>query len=415
MPNWSEGLTFLYSLLQTAVHTVAEMRHPRVAIKELKKIQPDDERFEEDVRAEVYALDMIRRLDHPHLIKAIAYFRRGPKHYFMFPWAKEGNLRDYWQNALPTQDKPWFKWVFGQLTGIALAIKVLHHNGNGQSCRHGDLKPENILCFSNPDSSHDVTLVIADVGLARVHPEATQLRNLPTRTITGTWMYGPPEAEINKGRPRSRRYDIWSMGCIYLEFIIWILYGIDALTRFRNSLERFYVIENDPVRQRRTARVHDEAQRWIDHIRTDPCCPPDTALRRLLELIAKKLLVVKIDLDHNSTHTTSSPEQQFAEVVASHTVVVPTIQVTTDAPDPQPEGDSDDAPTRATAETMYADLEEIYGDATMESSTLQWKNWEAKSRMPPMGTTGHLQPQPSSSAQPGGLGTASGSMVSPHV
>ena len=34
-------------------------------------------------------------------------------------------------------------------------------------------------------------------------------------------MYEPPEAEIVSDQPMSRRYDVWAMGCVCLEFLIW--------------------------------------------------------------------------------------------------------------------------------------------------------------------------------------------------
>jgi len=134
--------------------------------------------------------------------------------------------------------------------------------------------------------------------LAKIHMDSTQLRVGGTRTMTGTWMYGPPE---EKGTPRSRRYDTWSMGCIILEFIIWLLYGYPELKRFNHAIERFYTKEDgNDTNNTQSPRVHPEVERWITHMYQDPRCgdkPNGTAIRSLLEFVQKRLLVVKTSLD----------------------------------------------------------------------------------------------------------------------
>ena len=49
--------------------------------------------------------------------------------------------------------------------------------------------------------------------------------------------YEAPEAIGELNGPRSRLYDVWSMGCITLEFIIWLLYGNDELNNFYGQLK----------------------------------------------------------------------------------------------------------------------------------------------------------------------------------
>jgi serine/threonine protein kinase len=104
-----------------------------------------------------------------------------------------------------------------------------------ESIRHGDLKLENILNFSEGDSSLG-TLKIADMGLAKRHVVATQERDVLTSTRYGTVRYEAPETAINI-HSQSRLYDIWSMGCITLEFVIWNLYGNIELVNFYAQME----------------------------------------------------------------------------------------------------------------------------------------------------------------------------------
>lgn len=63
-------------------------------------------------------------------------------------------------------------------------------------------------------------LVIADFGLMAFH--RGQSRSLvPGAKLHGTPTYAPPEWQLNY--QVSRSYDIWSLGCVYLEFITWLV------------------------------------------------------------------------------------------------------------------------------------------------------------------------------------------------
>ncbi|EXF86393.1 hypothetical protein CFIO01_00090 [Colletotrichum fioriniae PJ7] len=144
--------------------------------------------YERAAEAEAEVLQMIREMEHPHLIKAIAYYKRGDRYFIIFPWAGGGNLRDYWGREPHKLDENFVGWAIGQLCGLASAMKKLH-SAKDSACRHGDLKPENILCFEDArsiDSPSQPLLVIADVGLAKVHTLATEMRNEATRTMNGT-------------------------------------------------------------------------------------------------------------------------------------------------------------------------------------------------------------------------------------
>jgi serine/threonine protein kinase len=175
------------------------------------------------------------------------------------------------------------------------------HLPNSVSIRHGDLKPENILRFTENDAGLGV-LKIADMGLAKQHMLATCDRNAKrqlTSTRYGTRPYEAPETVTAK-YGRSRLYDIWSMGCITLEFIIWILYGNQSLTDFYNDIAggsqkpyQYYEIP-DP-KDTAHAEVHRVVLKWMKHIETDdPECTQKSAIRDLLFLVRDKLLVVRL-------------------------------------------------------------------------------------------------------------------------
>ncbi|KAJ4305480.1 hypothetical protein N0V90_001011 [Kalmusia sp. IMI 367209] len=276
--------------------------HPSVAVKYLKRGYWSAEEYADIVRAEINMLELLRKLDHDHLIKAIAHYTKGKDTYTIFPWARN-NLQDLWRTDPPTLDPLHLKWFFAQLCGLSGAIAKLHQS----NIRHGNLKPENILCFVDAlgfgtGREGLYNLVISDVRITDMHEMRTEIHMEETYYKSRATMYQPPEAGFNLNAPRSRLYDVWSLGCIYLEFIVWLLYGAKELRNFRNEDDwnlvlGFYDLKRLRDSPKMTAQLSNRVQRYIDRIKHDKRCSPNTALRDLLELIVDSLLVVEIGGD----------------------------------------------------------------------------------------------------------------------
>jgi serine/threonine protein kinase len=253
--------------------------------------------------AEARALDHIRGLNHRNIIQRIAAIKRGKEHYFMFEWADGGSLRDFWKdNPRPNLDSGFIKEIVIQLRELADALHELH-NYEG-SFRHGDLKPENILRFK--DATRVGVLKIADMGSVRHHTDLSYTRY-------GTVRYEPPEVVTHRTSEESssRLYDIWSMGCITLEFIVWLLYGYHDLMKFNDSIKSFVggsspysKVGNDNV-----AEVHPVVRACMDDISKDPECTSNggnIAIRDLLDIVKTNLLVVHLP-QHRVSHLASIP------------------------------------------------------------------------------------------------------------
>lgn len=249
----------------------------------------------------------------------------------MFPYAN-GNLRSYWTS----RPKPEFSrrtelWVLEQMQGIASALRIIHKfkreiprpqsqasktvdRGEELYGRHGDIKPENLLWrMDKTDSANQMgVLIITDFGLGRFHGRDSRSRVDPL-SVGCTASYAPPELALMN--PVSRAYDIWSLGCVYLEFITWLLYGAHALDDFsearmtigHNGIESdaFYEVINQPGRLGPgEARVKPVVNRWIDKLRVHQQC--SYSMCDLLSLIQVHLLVV------DALKRASSPEVDSA-------------------------------------------------------------------------------------------------------
>ncbi|KAI4613988.1 hypothetical protein J4E80_006677 [Alternaria sp. BMP 0032] len=266
-----------------------------------------------DVKREVDALVRMNELEEKHIVRFITSFQRGTpadlEYYVLFEWADGGNLNDFWnQPDKPRRTAALVKWVIDQLCGLAKALSAAHYMPDNASYRHGDLKPGNILWFREHGGYG--TLKIGDWGEAKSHKQVTALRHghVDTTAKYGTRRYEPPETGMQsllpKGTPhvRSRLYDLWGMGCIIFEFIVWLLYSREELRRFNDNnqghygpSDMFYEISRD---HDRAVRIHRVVEHWMDHMAKDGLCSSGkTALGDLLQVVRTGLLVVDLPED----------------------------------------------------------------------------------------------------------------------
>lgn len=178
-----------------------------------------------------------------HLIKLLLAFRHGEKYFLLFEWADD-NLLEFWKTRNVIISPSTESWAAQQCLGIAGAIRRIHGDSTWQVNRrdpespgaktkqvfgrHGDLKPENILRFENRGDASNL-LVVTDLSETRYHSELTRSAVRNVRAYTSA--YSPPELHM-KDVELGRSYDIWSLGCVYLEFCLWYLEGYDAVEQF---------------------------------------------------------------------------------------------------------------------------------------------------------------------------------------
>jgi serine/threonine protein kinase len=234
-------------------------------------------------------------ISNKHLVRHLAFCDEAQC--FIFPWADGGDLGHFWQQECP-RERGLFPWSLRQMVGLADALKDLHKLGD---CRHGDLKPANILYFIEGRFG---ILKLADFGISKIHPKRTTARNSATITSALSLGYESPEATKvyriqNPSKPRSHRYDCWSMGCIILEFVVWLLYdfrAIDSFGQFRDSPDQpYYHITSDTTVKNAESQkklvVHPAVPKAMTYLRNDKRCK-DKALDCLVKLVGDNLLQI---------------------------------------------------------------------------------------------------------------------------
>jgi serine/threonine protein kinase len=266
---------------------------------------------------------MMNELCQKSIVRFTTAFRRlckdGEEHYVMFEWADGGNLRNLWENMpSPILSGKLVKSVIEELLGLATALAAAHNLENsgdtGASYRHGDLKPENILVFKSDGPIG--RLKIGDWGEAKYQGKVTAIRPSRTTTRFGTRRYEAPEVELGvrasflgqSTKRRSRLCDIWAMGCITLEFVVWLFYGLEGLNRFNHDVEgdTFYQIRIE--NGKKVAQVHSAAVGWMDRMSNEPVCKVGpNALIDLLDFVRDNLLVVKLPRNLGSNLPSMDP------------------------------------------------------------------------------------------------------------
>lgn len=178
-------------------------------------------------------------------------------------------------------------------------VKLSVKGGEEWYGRHGDIKPENILWFDQHKGNENLmgVLQIADFGLGRFHGRDSRSNRNPD-TINGSPTYEPPECTLRL--PVSRKYDIWSLGCLYLEFITWLLEGFDEIDTFADARgqvnletkindDNFFTIINDAEGSR--GIVRPAVNQWVSKLHAHKNCSP--LIHDLLDLTMKEMVVVE--------------------------------------------------------------------------------------------------------------------------
>lgn len=131
------------------------------------------------------------------------------------------------------------------------------------------------------------------------HKRLTRSQVLPDR-LSGSPTYEPPEIKL--GKKISRAYDIWSLGCVYLEFITWLVCGWEALDKFPKARDitglneinddTFYTIVDYRMiaDSRGRAIVRKSVQQWIQDLRESKRCT--AFIHDFLDLVSQEMLVV---------------------------------------------------------------------------------------------------------------------------
>ncbi|KAK1624437.1 kinase-like domain-containing protein [Colletotrichum phormii] len=285
-----------------AMHKGVASGNPFFAVKELlagsdnKKKFSREKNFREEVRAWAKTVGLS---SHDHVIKLLATWRKGDSWNMLFPWARS-NLKDYWEQNRPERSPEFVHWISTQCRGLVEGLKKIHRSPSDFAEEfgiHGDIKPENILIFDHSSNPYGI-MVISDFGYTRFHGINTR-SNAPAIGYSPT--HRAPELNLQEPTTISRSYDIWTFGCVFLEFITWYLKGPHGIRDFVGCRtaddtgapagfkeDKFFIHSNIENNGEKEPVLKPSVNKWINHLRKQPYC--GGYFRDFLDLIVKDLL-----------------------------------------------------------------------------------------------------------------------------
>lgn len=175
--------------------------------------------------------------EHGRLTPLLTAFRHRSHCYLVFPWAHGGNLKEFWKShTVDKQDSA--DWVMRECLGLAEGLAILHgfppSRGGVEGTApasggmlHADIKPTNVLCFQVGET---VSLKLADFGFSK---QVGSDSKLASKDLRHTNTYRAPEQDIEQ--EITLKSDVWSLGCLFLEFITWYLVGWPGIAKFSDK------------------------------------------------------------------------------------------------------------------------------------------------------------------------------------
>ncbi len=206
----------------------------KIVRKELKAAGDTRAHYEK----ELYNLSMLKMLKHPNIVEMLAAYTFKGRHNLLFAKADGKTLGDLLENSPPPSFRSLEQMIVA-LSGLCSALHAVHnfHYPNLEvlaiGCHH-DLKPDNILV-------HRESFLLADFGLS-TFKASNKASDTSFKKVRGD--YVAPECEnfedLSKRNVIGRSSDIWSMGCIMLEVMTYVMTGPKGVTDF--ELERDFKV-----------------------------------------------------------------------------------------------------------------------------------------------------------------------------
>jgi serine/threonine protein kinase len=252
---------------------------------------------------EITALEIFQ---HEYAVGALTVFRHENQDFLVFPYAHGETLRSLWEKSRDPaahNRQITIKWFEQQCIRIAKVLRCLHGHppGTPPNCCvvsdrrqespigiHCDLNPGNFLLFrdsrrdldpADPDTWGDIKL--SDFGstlfFSKLELESTQ------QVGHCDALYRPPESDIRDflqaDAEFSAKFDVWSLGSVWLECITWLVLGADQVKAFEQTRKG----GRDPVKGGRIdggffeiEKVNGAQKIFIKKCVRDvsnPCCP----------------------------------------------------------------------------------------------------------------------------------------------
>lgn len=276
----------------------------------LKRFTGEQGKAEPRYKQETQALQYIRRFrsdKHDHIITFFAAWRQDPDFFILFELAR-ANLKEVMDEVsgqtnrfslqipycpaqrLPCLEEERFtRWLLEQVAGIASALDAIHNikqepqkqksthlqvppgggEGLGATGYHHDIKLDNILLCDSYKHEYGI-LKLGDFGSASIaemrRSQAYKKTPRYTKDPDGSETYDSPDRELDKRT--SRKTDIWALGCVFLELMLWCFEPGFAVDNF--SEQRVADIDDEERENSTSDKFWQKFKQGLD-CRLKPC------------------------------------------------------------------------------------------------------------------------------------------------
>ena len=166
-------------------------------IKVIDKISIYEQKLVDQMNREI---EMMYKLNHPHVMKLVNHFEDDDKFYMIMPYAAKGQLYSLLRRQVRFDQRTTAQYMRETIE----AVRYLH--SFSPKIIHRDIKPENLLLDEN------YRIKLSDFGWAN-YQEENQLR----KTFCGTPEYLSPEMIRKTGH--NYLVDIWTLGVLLFELL----------------------------------------------------------------------------------------------------------------------------------------------------------------------------------------------------
>lgn len=200
----------------------------KVKIVRKEIAQPPEGR---SINDEQRVLSILNGLKHPNILELLGSYTLQGKHNLLFPLAPR-TLSSYLSSKDQMLGFADYVSILLAFPGLVSALQALHsyiwESVSLIGCHH-DIKPDNVLIMDN-------RFVLADFGLSTFKDPS---KGSETFFRSGQGFYFAPEYEDYKNdfqkHPIRRKSDIWSLGCVLLELLVFIALGAEGVENFRHD------------------------------------------------------------------------------------------------------------------------------------------------------------------------------------
>ena len=166
-------------------------------IKVMDKDAIKDQKLSDQINREI---EIMYKLNHPHVMKLINHFEDDEKFYLIMPYASKGQLYSLLRRQVRFDQRTAAQYM----REVLEAVRYIH--SFSPKIIHRDIKPENILLDEN------YRVLLSDFGWSNFLDE-----NETRKTFCGTPEYLSPEMAKKIGH--NEMVDIWALGVLLFEFI----------------------------------------------------------------------------------------------------------------------------------------------------------------------------------------------------